>query len=55
MENRTENEVTEMSNKTMPKHPCIGCIYFKACGETNRTMPCKGRVTKSEKKRGDKK
>lgn len=33
------------------KHPCINCIYFKACGETNRTMPCNGRMTKTEKKR----
>ena len=31
------------------KKPCIGCIYFAACGSTTRTMPCKGRVTKSEK------
>ena len=31
------------------KHPCIGCIYFKVCGNTNRTMPCNGRVTKSQK------
>lgn len=37
----------------MPKHPCINCIYFKACGETNRTMPCEGRMTKSEKKKED--
>lgn len=34
-----------------PKHPCISCIYFKACGETTRTMPCNGRMIKSEKKR----
>ena len=37
--------------KQCPIHPCIGCIYFKACGETNRTMPCEGRLTKSEKKK----
>ena len=36
------------------KHPCICCIYFKVCGETNRTMPCEGRKTKSEKKREEK-
>ena len=36
--------------KNQPKHPCIGCIYFNACGETNRIMPCEGRMTKSEKK-----
>lgn len=35
----------------MAKRPCIGCIYFEACGDTNRTMPCDGRVTKSEKKK----
>ena len=33
-----------------PKHPCINCIYFEACGETTRTMHCEGRMTKSEKK-----
>lgn len=33
------------------KKPCEGCIYFKECGETNRTMPCKGRKTKSEQKK----
>ena len=33
------------------QHPCINCIYFKACGETTRTMPCDGRMTKSEKKK----
>ena len=34
-----------------PQHPCRNCIYFKACGENTRTMPCKGRVTKSQKKK----
>lgn len=33
------------------KYPCRNCIYFKACGDNMRTAPCKGRVTKSEKKR----
>ena len=37
--------------KNQPKHPCINCIYFKACGETTRTMPCEGRMTKSKKKK----
>jgi hypothetical protein len=32
----------------MVKHPCQGCIYFKACGESTRTAPCNGRVTKRE-------
>ena len=40
-----------LTMKTQPKHPCIGCIYFKACGNTNRTEPCDGRMTKTEKKR----
>ena len=33
------------------KRPCIGCIYFAACGETTRTMPCAGRITKTEAKK----
>lgn len=28
-----------------------GCIYFLICGDNNRTTPCEGRKTKSEKKR----
>lgn len=31
------------------KHPCINCVYFNVCGNTNRTVPCKGRKTKSER------
>lgn len=31
------------------KHPCISCIYYKACGNTNRTVPCDGRATKSQR------
>lgn len=27
------------------KKPCIGCIYFKTCGNSNRTVPCLGRET----------
>ena len=34
----------------MPIHPCQGCIYYKACGESNRTAPCYGRKTKREAK-----
>ena len=41
-----------MKNK-QPIHPCVGCIYYKACGQTNRVVPCEGRVTKSEKRRED--
>ena len=33
------------------KKPCIGCIYFKVCGNTNRTVPCAGRTTKTDKKK----
>lgn len=33
------------------KHPCQGCVYYKACGNTARTEPCKGRQTKTEQKR----
>ena len=36
------------------KHPCRGCVYFKACGEHTRTAPCVGRVTKREQKRSRK-
>ena len=35
----------------MVKKPCIGCIYFKACGNTSRTEPCEGRKTKSQIKK----
>ena len=41
--------------KKQPIHPCINCIYFDACGDTTRTMPCDGRMTKSEKKKESKK
>jgi hypothetical protein len=40
-----------MQQIKMPTHPCINCIYFKACGETNRTMHCEGRKTKSQNKK----
>ena len=44
-----------MSEDKMPKYPCRGCVYFKACGENTRTMPCSGRMTKSEQKKQKKK
>lgn len=28
--------------------PCIGCVYYAACGSTTRTAPCDGRKTKRE-------
>ena len=37
--------------KNNVKKPCIGCVYFNVCGETTRTYPCNGRMTKSEKKK----
>lgn len=33
-----------------PLYPCRSCVYFAECGETSRTMPCKGRQTKTERK-----
>lgn len=33
------------------KHPCQSCVYFKVCGNTNRTEQCKGRQTKTEQKK----
>lgn len=39
----------------MVKKPCIGCVYFNACGSTTRTEPCKGRQTKREQKEANKK
>lgn len=37
------------------KHPCQGCVYFAACGESTRTNPCAGRKTKRGKKQEEKK
>lgn len=33
------------------KHPCVGCVYFKICGENTRMNLCAGRKTKSDKKK----
>lgn len=41
-------------NVKQVKHPYMGCVYFNACGETNRTMPCDGRMTQSERKAAEK-
>ena len=27
------------------KYPCIDCVYFDACGDLERTIPCDGRET----------
>ena len=32
------------------RYPCRNCVYFDACGDTNRTEFCEGRKTKFEKK-----
>lgn len=32
--------------------PCIGCVYYAACGSTTRTAPCDGRKTKRDLKKG---
>jgi hypothetical protein len=32
-----------------PKHPCQICIHYEACGESTRTMPCAGRMTRRER------
>ena len=32
------------------KKPCIGCVYYDACGCSTRTEPCEGRMTKGERK-----
>lgn len=39
----------------MSQYPCRNCIYYKECGESTRTMPCKGRMTKTDKKKEGKK
>ena len=44
------DKFNNMNNQV--KKPCVGCVYFNACGNTNRTQPCNGRVTKSDRKRG---
>lgn len=33
------------------KKPCVGCVYYGECGNTNRTMPCDGRETKTEREK----
>ena len=44
----------ELSKMKQPKYPCRNCIYYNACGDKSRTMPCEGRKTKSQKRKGDK-
>ncbi len=44
-----------MKMKNDVKHPCVNCVYFKTCGNTNRTMPCDGRQTKTERNKRNEK
>ena len=37
------------------KYPCRNCVYFEICGDNTRTEPCKGRKTKGEKKKEERK
>lgn len=43
-----------MENRKPVKHPCQGCIYYKACGDSARVEPCKGRATKRDIKQSKK-
>lgn len=31
--------------------PCTNCVYLHVCGDTSRSEPCKGRQTKTEKRK----
>lgn len=46
-------EIEQNEKKQCVKHPCQGCVYYKVCGESTRTVPCKGRMTATESKKGD--
>ncbi len=35
------------------KKPCIGCVYYDACGCSTRTEPCEGRMTKRGRRQSD--
>ena len=39
----------------MAVYPCRNCVYFEVCGSNTRTEECKGRQTKSEQKKEEKK
>lgn len=43
-----------MTNKNVI-HPCIGCKYFHACGNTGRTEYCDGRELISQEEKEEKK
>ena len=46
-------EKCEKPKKVMPKNTCQGCVYYKACGESTRTAPCYGRMTKRDRRAED--
>lgn len=50
LDKRGNRKEAHMSENNV-KHPCQGCVYYTACGESGRTMPCEGRKTKSEQKK----
>lgn len=40
----SENRFEEL----FTKRPCIGCMFFNACGDLMRTEECKERMTQSQ-------
>ena len=40
-----------MNGSGSVKHPCVGCVYYAACGNSGRTAPCEGRVTRSVRRK----
>lgn len=43
----------ESKKEKTVKKPCIGCVYYDACGCSTRTEPCEGRITKRERGGGE--
>ena len=37
--------------KKSKSNPCYNCVYYNACGEDDRTEPCKGQKKLSRKTR----
>jgi hypothetical protein len=49
-----EYKSSKKENKSRQvKKPCIGCVYYDACGCSTRTEPCEGRITKRERGGGE--
>ena len=36
---------------SVKKEPCVGCVYYEACGNSGRTVPCDGRMTRRERRK----